>query len=337
LLGKLRPFQPSSLSARAGRYLVVVCGDNLFGKTNFHVVACAAPADTSEATLVQTADASLLTMKAELEALTDTYARAKAAFEAAAQQVREQSDKVERLLDNRERAYREYVVTAIAACAPPLSPSRAAIRRTTSAPSVAAAVAPASSSIGGGDATSTASSDPAVLPEGECGVEVVEKSGPAAAVMPAVRAVSSAGGWIATKFAVGVSQLQQQLSKSRGGSGNGRGGDAAGSEQENPGGGVGEHVPVPVPVPVPASPEPSKPSWPSASPEADLSTDSISVAAQEPTFVAPLTAPAPAPAPAPVSAPAPVPAAAPPLPADAAPETASSSSAAIDGDAKLSP
>ena len=48
IFGKLRPFVPSSLTASAGHYLVVVYGDNYMGKTPFHIVASPVDKDAPE-------------------------------------------------------------------------------------------------------------------------------------------------------------------------------------------------------------------------------------------------------------------------------------------------
>ena len=322
IFGKLRPFVASSLTATAGHYLVVVYGDNFMGKTPFHIVASPVDKDSPQCTLIQNADSSLIAMKGELEVLTEKYTKAKAEFEAAEQHVKEQGFKLDLLLDNRERAYREFIVSAITASAPEGSPSQLVFSSSPAATTVPSTggtmsalkfLSPSSSSSSSstmsapGKMDKESSSDPEVLPEGEGGVEVTGEptaadaaNRAAAVVLPTVRAaaagasaaterassvVATAGGWLAKKLAVGVSQLQQ-IAKPTSRS------DKSEEALDTPTPGGDEDTDQSFS----SSTAVAKPAWPSIDESpvsynetADISTDGLQGETTEPTFVSKLS------------------------------------------------
>ena len=191
-----------------------------------------------QATLIQNADSSLITCKGELDLLTEKYTKAKAEYEAAEHAVKEQGDKLDLLMDNRERAYREFIVSSITASAPVGSPSKlvftpspaVTVPSTVGTISALKFLSPSSSSSSSSIMSASPgkldkeSSAPEVLSEGEGSVEVTGEpmssptaadavraaaAGATAATERASSAVATAGGWLAKKLAVGVSQLQQ--------------------------------------------------------------------------------------------------------------------------------
>jgi len=269
-----------------------------------------------QATLIQNADSSLITCKGELDIVTEKYTKAKAEYEAAEQQVKEQGDKLDLLLDNREKAYREFIVSAITASAPVGSPSKLVFTPSPATATVPSTVGTISalkflspSSLSSSSSIMSASPAgkldkesfvPEILPEGVGGVEVTGEplssptatdavraaaAGATAATERASSAVVTAGGWLAKKLAVGVSQLQQ-ITK-----------PASKSDKEEaldtPTPGASQDTEQPD-IPVVAA---TKPAWPSIDESpvtypheiADISVDGLQGETTEPTFVSKLS------------------------------------------------
>jgi hypothetical protein len=88
-----------------GQYLICVYGDNFIGKTNFSIVAVPAKATDSDVKGIVETDQELLDIKKSLEETKAEYIQAKAAFDAVVAKVKSQEEKINYILEDRDKHY----------------------------------------------------------------------------------------------------------------------------------------------------------------------------------------------------------------------------------------
>lgn len=88
-----------------GQYLISVYGDNFIGKTNFSIITVPAKATDGDVKGIEEADQELLEMKKCLDDTKTEYIQAKAAFDAVIAKMKAHEDKVNHILEEREKHY----------------------------------------------------------------------------------------------------------------------------------------------------------------------------------------------------------------------------------------
>jgi len=154
---RLTRLEVSNNEMSSGPYLIVICGDNLIGKTEFELMTV--PCDEIANSDIVAADTKVLRMKEELAKMKEDYLTKKAALEQAQTDAGEASNRLDELLSLRNQAYEEYLCSAKAPFIQENEPKQSFVE--TAANNVAAAATAASTAAS--KATALASSSVATV------------------------------------------------------------------------------------------------------------------------------------------------------------------------------
>lgn len=118
VLTRLEELRLGSKTLEEGQYLVCIYGENFMSKASFVLTALRANTQAVEIAGIEETDDQLVEMKASLSQLKMDYLKAKESYDAICEKVKNESEKVDILLQRREQLYGEYVDGCIAAFAP---------------------------------------------------------------------------------------------------------------------------------------------------------------------------------------------------------------------------